>query len=416
MALSLFNRIKDGWNAFRNRDPTEDFPAVIYKYDQGSYYRPDRHIFKRVTERSTIHAVYNRIALDVSALDIKHVRLNENGQFTNEIHSGLNNCLTLEANIDQNARSFIQDIVQSMLDEGVVAVVPVDTDVDPNDNNSFDILTMRVGKIVQWYPKHVKVLLYNDNTGKKEEIIMSKGSVAIIENPLYSVINEPNSTMQRLIRKLALLDFVDEQIGANKMDLIIQLPYTINTEKRKQQAEIRRNDVEYQLSRGKYGIAYIDGAEKVTQLNRPLENNLLKQVEYLTSLLYGQLGITKEILDGTATEQTMINYYNRTVEPIITAIILELRRKFLTKTARSQRQSIIYIRNPFTLTTLNNIAEIADKFTRNEIASTNEIRGVIGWKPSSDPRADQLLNKNLNHQDEVLGNRPSTEDNSEEDY
>lgn len=320
MALSLFNRIKDGWNAFRNRDPTEDSPAVVYKYDQGSYYRPDRHIFKRVTERSTIHAVYNRIALDVSALDIKHVRLNENGQFTDEIHSGLNNCLTLEANIDQNARSFIQDIVQSMLDEGVVAVVPVDTDVDPNDNSSFDILTMRVGKITQWYPKHVKILLYNDNTGKKEEIIMSKGSVAIIENPLYSVINEPNSTMQRLIRKLALLDFVDEQVGANKMDLIIQLPYTINTEKRKQQAEIRRNDVEYQLSRGKYGIAYIDGAEKVTQLNRPLENNLLKQVEYLTSLLYGQLGITKEILDGTATEQTMINYYNRTVEPIITAI------------------------------------------------------------------------------------------------
>lgn len=408
----FFNRIKNGWNAFRNRDPTDDIPIITYSYDQGSYYRPDRHVFKKATERSTVHAIYNRIALDVAALDIKHVRLNDNGQFIEEIDSGLNNCLTLEANIDQSSRLFIQDIVQSMLDEGVVAVVPVDTDLDPNENNSYNILTMRTGKITQWYPRHVKILLYNDRSGKKEEIIMLKESVAIVENPLYTVINEPNSTMQRLIRKLALLDFVDDQLGSNKMDLIIQLPYTINTERRKQQAEVRRKDVEHQLSQGKYGIAYIDGAEKVTQLNRPLENNLLKQVEYLTAMLYSQLGITKEILDGTADEQVMVNYYTRTIEPIIASIVLEFKRKFLTKTARSQKQSIVYIRNPFTLTTMNNIAEIADKFTRNEIATTNEIRSVIGWKPSSDPKADQLLNKNINHPEEASQDTPPVmEDN-----
>lgn len=415
MASTFLSKLKNGWNAFRNRDPTDDIPTqLVYTYE-GSYYRPDRHILRRTNERSTVNAIYNRIALDVSSLDVKHARLNSNNQFLEEIDSGLNNCLTLEANIDQSSKAFLQDIVQSMLDEGVVAIVPVDTNIDPNDTGSYDILTMRVGRITQWYPQHVKILLYNDINGKKEEIIFNKNNVAIVENPLYTVINEPNSTMQRLIRKLMLLDCIDEQAGSNRLDLIIQLPYTINTDRRRQQAEIRRNEVEKQLSYGKYGIAYIDGAEKVTQLNRPVENNLLKQIEYLTDLLYSQLGITKEILDGTANEQTMLNYYNRTIEPIISAITLEMKRKFLTKTARTQKQSIIYIRNPFTLTTLNSLAEIADKFTRNEIATTNEIRGVIGWKPSNDPRSDQLINKNLNHPEDVLNNRVPVDYNNKKE-
>ena len=407
---TFFDKIKHGWNAFRSRDPTEEI-RTVYTYESPSYYRPDRHILKRTNERSTVNALYNRIALDVSSIEVKHVRLNDNGQFIEEMDTGLNNCLTLEANIDQSSRAFIQDIVQSMLDEGVVAVVPVDTSLDPEVSNSYDILTMRVGKITQWYPRHVQVLLYNDRTGKKEHIIFEKSNVAIIENPLYTVINEPNSTMQRLIRKLLLLDSIDEQIGSSKLDLIIQLPYIIKTEARRKQAEIRRKEIEDQLRGSQYGIAYTDGTEKITQLNRPVENNLLKQIEYLTDLLYSQLGITKEILDGTANEQTMLNYYNRTVEPIISAIVLEMKRKFLTKTARTQKQSIIFIRDPFKLTPINSIAEIADKFTRNEIASSNEIRGIIGWKPSNDPRSDQLLNKNINHPTEESNQRVSLNTN-----
>ena len=407
---TFFDKIKHGWNAFRSRDPTEEI-RTVYTYESPSYYRPDRHILKRTNERSTVNALYNRIALDVSSIEVKHVRLNDNGQFIEEMDTGLNNCLTLEANIDQSSRAFIQDIVQSMLDEGVVAVVPVDTSLDPEVSNSYDILTMRVGKITQWYPRHVQVLLYNDRTGKKEHIIFEKSNVAIIENPLYTVINEPNSTMQRLIRKLLLLDSIDEQIGSSKLDLIIQLPYIIKTEARRKQAEIRRKEIEDQLRGSQYGIAYTDGTEKITQLTRPVETNLLKQIEYLTDLLYSQLGITKEILDGTANEQTMLNYYNRTVEPIISAIVLEMKRKFLTKTARTQKQSIIFIRDPFKLTPINSIAEIADKFTRNEIASSNEIRGIIGWKPSNDPRSDQLLNKNINHPTEESNQRVSLNTN-----
>lgn len=407
--LNFLERLKHGWNAFKNRDPTEEFRNVYFNTVSSSY-RPDRHILKRTSERSTVNAIYNRISLDVASIDIKHVRLDENGHFLEEIKDGLNNCLTLEANIDQTCRSFIQDIAQSMLDEGVVAVVPVDTNLNPDKTNSYDILTMRVGKITQWYPRSVKVLLYNDNSGKKEEIILRKDRVAIIENPLYAVINEPNSTMQRLIRKLLLLDSVDEQASSSKLDLIIQLPYVIKTEARRNQAEIRRKEIEDQLRGSKYGIAYTDGTEKITQLNRPIENNLLKQIEYLTGLLYSQLGITDEVMNGTANEQTMLNYYNRTIEPIVSAIALEFKRKFLTKTARSQGQSIEYFRDPFKLVPINNIAEIADKFTRNEIATSNEFRGIIGWKPSNDPRADQLLNKNLNHPDEGGGNNQNAEE------
>lgn len=402
--ITFLDRIKHGWNAFKNRDPTDEFRNVYFNTVSSSSYRPDKPFLKRTSERSVVTAIYNRIAMDVAAIDIRHVRLDENERYLEDIEDGLNNCLTLEANIDQTSRSFIQDLVQSMLDEGVVAVVPVDTTENPNVTGSYDILTLRVGKITQWYPRHVKILLYNDRTGKKEEILMHKSRVGIIENPLYSVINEPNSTMQRLIRKLLLLDLIDEQSSSSKLDLIIQLPYVIKSEARKKQAEIRRQEIEDQLRGSKYGIAYTDGTEKITQLNRPIENNLLKQIEYLTNLLYGQLGLTTEIMDGTANEQTMLNYYNRTIEPIISSIALEFKRKFLTKTARTQGQSIKFFRDPFRLTPINNIAEIADKFTRNEIATANEFRGIIGWKPSDDPRADQLLNKNLNHKEETLFN------------
>ena len=385
------SRLKNAWNAFFNRDPTREMRDIGVSYS----YRPDRVRFSRGNERSIVTSVYNRIALDVASITIQHVRLDENGRFTSVINSGLNNCLTLEANIDQTGRAFIQDIVMSMFDEGCVAIVPVDTDRDP-EKGSFEINTMRTGEIIEWYPRHVKVRVYNDRIGQKEDIIMSKESVAIIENPLYAVINEPNSTMQRLIRKLNLLDYIDEQSGSGKLDLIIQLPYVIKTEARRAQADQRRRDIEAQLSGSKYGIAYTDGTERITQLNRPVENNLLKQIEYLTTLLYSQLGITTTVLDGTADEKTMLNYNNRTIEPIVSSIVDAMKRTFLTKTARSQLQSIMFFKDPFKLVPVADLAEIADKFTRNEIMSSNEIRQIIGMKPSDDPRADELRNKNLN--------------------
>ena len=391
MEISFGNRLKHAWNAFFSRDPT-----YMYK-DVGSSYgrRPDRPRLSRGNERTILTSIFNRIALDVSGIEIKHCRLDDNGRFMEEIDSGLNNCLNLESNIDQTGRSFIQDIVMSMLDEGCVAIVPVDTTLDPKVTQSYDILSMRTGKILEWFPEHVKVRVYNDKTGNKEDIIVPKSTVAIIENPLYAVINEPNSTAQRLKRKLSLLDITDEQTASGKMDLIIQLPYVIKTPARRQQAEERTKEIESQLANSKYGIAYTDGTEKVTQLNRSLENNLLKQVEYWQDMLYSQLGITKEIMNGTADEKTMLNYFNRTVEPIISAIVDEMKRKFLSKTARSQHQSIMFFNDPFKLVPIDNIAEIADKFTRNEILTSNEIRQIIGMKPSSDPKADQLVNSNI---------------------
>lgn len=392
--MGLFDKLKHSWNAFvNNRSPTNYYNDIGYSYS----YRPDRVRFTRGNERSIVTSVYNRIALDVSSIDIKHVRLDENGSFISVIDSGLNNCLTLEANIDQTGRALKQDIVMSMMDEGCIAIVPVDTTVNPTETGpgAYDILSMRTGKILEWYPSHVKVRVYNDRTGNKEDIIVPKKTVAIVENPLYAVMNEPNSTMQRLIRKLNLLDFIDEQSGSGKLDLIIQLPYIIKTEARREQAEKRRKDIENQLAGSKYGIAYTDGTEKITQLNRPIENNLMKQIEYLTNMLYSQLGITQSVLDGTADEQTMLNYNNRTIEPIVSAIVDEMKRKFLSKTARSQLQSILFFRDPFKLVPVNNIAEIADKFTRNEILTSNEIRQIIGIKPSNDPKADQLINSNI---------------------
>lgn len=394
MALEIGSRLKHAWNAFMNRDPTE----VDYDIGPAYYYRPDRPRLTRGNERSIVTAVYNRIALDVSDIDIRHVRLDPDGRYIEDIDSGLNNCLTVEANIDQTGKAFIQDVVMSMLDEGCVAIVPVDTTINPKVTGSYDINSMRTGKIIQWYPQHVKVRLYNDQNGRKEEVMLPKSIVAIVENPLYAVMNEPNSTLQRLIRKLNLLDYVDEQTGAGKLDLIIQLPYVIKSNARRQQAEDRRADIERQLKDSKYGIAYTDGTERITQLNRPVENNLMKQIEYLTSMLYSQLGINQAVLDGTADEKTMLNYTNRSIGPIISAIVDEMKRKFLTKTARSQMQSIRYFKDPFKLVPVNEIAEISDKLTRNEIASSNEIRQIIGWKPSQDPAADELRNKNLNQQ------------------
>ena len=410
--MDLVTRIKRGWNAFRNRDPTRDYSD----YGASYYYRPDRPIFTRGNERSIATSVYNRIALDVSAITIQHVRLDENGRFSSVIESGLNNCLNLDANLDQTGRAFIQDAVMSMLDEGCVALVPVVTDIDPEKSNSYDILSMRTGRIVEWRPAHVKVRIYNEETGKKEDVILPKSMVAIVENPLYAVINEPNSTMQRLIRKLSLLDVTDEQTASGKLDLIIQLPYVIKTEARQKQAEERRKAIEMQLASSKYGIAYTDGTERITQLNRPAENNLMKQIEYLTDMLYSQLGITQAIMDGTADEKTMLNYNNRTIEPIVSAITDELKRKFLTKTARSQGQSIMFFRDPFRLVPVNDIAEIADKFTRNEIMTSNEIRQIVGMKPSDDPKADKLVNSNIAQAKEDVVSEPgaSSEKTNEE--
>ncbi len=389
--MGLTNRLQHAWNAFLNRDPTR----FGYDIGPGYSYRPDRPRLSRGNERSIVTSIFNRIALDVSSINIQHVQLDKDNRFQEVLKTGLNNCLSLEANIDQTGRAFIQDVVMSMLDEGVVGMVPTDTDLNPEDTSGYDVLTMRTGKILDWYPQYVKIRVYNEKTGLKEDIVLPKSTVAIIENPLYAVINEPNSTMQRLIRKLNLLDVVDEQSSSGKLDLIIQLPYVIKTEARRRQAENRRKDIEQQLSGSKYGIAYTDGTERITQLNRSVENNLMKQIEYLTSMLYSQLGITQSIMDGTADDKTMLNYYNRTIEPIISAIVDEMKRKFLTKTARSQRKSILFFRDPFKLVPVSELAEIADKFTRNEIATSNEMRQTIGWKPSKDPKADELRNKNL---------------------
>lgn len=409
MELSIGSRVRSAWNAFLNRDPT------AYRNDYGMTYshRPDRVIFSRGNERSIATSVYNRIAMDVAAIDIKHVRLDDNGRYKEDINSGLNNILSLEANIDQTGRGLIQDIAMSMIDEGVVAIVPIDTLGNPNLTDSYDILTMRTGKILEWSPNKVKVRIYNDRNGQKEELWLLKSKIGIVENPLYAVMNEPNSTMQRLIRKLSLLDVIDEQSSAGKLDLIIQLPYVVKTEARRQQAEARRKDIEMQLAGSKYGIAYTDGTERITQLNRSVDNNLMKQIEYLTSMLYSQLGITQSIMDGTADDKTMLNYYSRTIEPIVSAIVGEMKRKFLTKTARSQGQSILFFRDPFKLVPVNDIAEIADKFTRNEIMTSNEIRQIVGLKPANDPKADQLINSNLNHPEEGQAPKQVVEESNE---
>lgn len=390
MANDILGRIKKAWNVFSK---PEDF-----RFDPGgssSYYRPDRPRLTRGNERSIATSIYNRIALDVCRIDIRHVRLDENGRFLKEIDSGLNNCLSLEANVDQSSRAFIQDVVLSMFDEGCVGILPIDTDLNPNATGSYDILTMRTAKIIEWFPNSVRVRVYNDRTGNKEEIVVSKRNIAIIENPLFAVMNEPNSTLQRLVRKLSLLDIVDEQASSGKLDLIIQLPYIVKTDAKKKQAEERRQLIEEQLSGSRYGIAYTDGTERITQLNRPLENNLVKQIEYLTNLFYSQLGITTSVMDGTADEKTMLNYYDRTVEPVVAAIADGIRRTFLTKTARSQGQSIKYFRDPFKLVPISDLAEMADKLTRNEIMTSNEFRQIIGMKPAEDPNADELRNKNL---------------------
>lgn len=394
--MGFRDRLRHSWNAFMNRDPTPYFNAG------SSYYtKPDRVRFSGGNERSIVTSVYNRIAMDAAAIEIKHVRLDEDDRYTQTINSGLNDCLSFEANIDQTGRVFLQDVYMSMLDEGCIAIVPVDTTINPKITGSYDINSMRTAKILEWKPKEVRVRLYNDRTGNKEELWLPKSMVAIVENPLYAVINEKNSTMQRLIRKLNLLDAIDEQSGAGKLDMIIQLPYVIKSQTRRDQAEERRKSIEDQLSNSKYGVAYADGTERIIQLNRPLENNLLKQIEYLTSMLFSQLGITQAILDGTADEATMLNYYNRTIEPIVAAPVDEMKRKFLTKTARTQRQSIMYFRDPFKLVPVIELAKIADTMTRNEIMTSNEIRQEIGLKPSKDPKADQLVNSNLNQSNEV---------------
>ena len=392
MENTIGSRLKHAWNAFTNKDPTPYYSS----YSGGSSsYRPDRPRLHGGNERSIVTSVYNRIAMDAAAVSIRHIRTDDNNQFLETINSGLNTCFNLEANIDQTGRLFLQDAVMSMLDEGCVALVPIDTTMNPLLTNSYDIQTMRTAKILQWTPTHIQVRVYNDKTGLKEDVYVAKSTVAIIENPLYAVINEPNSTMQRLIRKLNLLDSIDEQSSYGKLDLIMQLPYVIKTEARQQQATKRMKDIEEQLSGSTLGIAYTDGTEKITQLNRPIGNNLMGQIEYLTSMLYSQLGITQSILDGTADERTMLNYHNRTIEPIVSSITDESKRKFLTKTARSQNQSITFFRDPFKLVPVNDLSEIADKFTRNEILSSNEVRQIIGMKPSADPKADELRNKNL---------------------
>lgn len=396
---TLRKRIKNAWNVFTSRDPTEQ--PVFHDYGISYGYRPDRIRLTRGNERSIVNAVYNRIAIDVASIDVKHVKTDENDVFIEEIDSFLNDVLQTEANIDQTGRNLMIDAVISLLDEGVIAIVPVDIDED-EETDSFDVLSLRVAKIIQWYPEHVKVRVYNEKTGYKQDIVINKRSVCIVENPFYSVMNEPNSTLQRLIRKLNLLDAIDEQTGSGKLDIIIQLPYVIKTEARKKQAEDRRKDIEAQLAGSKYGIAYTDGTERITQLNRPAENNLLTQIEYLTSMLYSQLGITEEVLNGTADEKTMLNYYNRTIEPIMSAIVDEMKRKLLTWNARKEGQSIKFFRNPFKLVPVTEMAEIADKFGRNEILTPNEIRGIVGFKPSDDPQANELRNRNISQSNEEI--------------
>lgn len=409
MELSFSSRLRHAWDVFRNREPTYDYRDT----GPASSSRPDRIRLSGGNERSIVTSIFNRIALDVSSINIKHCRIDKNGRFKESINSSLDNCLNLEANIDQTGRAFMQDVVMSMLDEGCVAIVPTDTTLDPITTTSYDIQTMRTGKILEWYPNHVRVRVYNEKTGKQEDIKLPKSMVAIVENPLYAVINEPNSTMQRLMKKLVLLDAVDENTRSGKLDMIIQLPYVIKSDARKSQAEKRRKDIEEQL-KGPYGIAYVDGTEKVIQLNRPIENNLMTQIEYLTKLLYSQLGITEEILNGTANEHTMLNYNSRTIEPIVSAIVDEMKRKFLTKTARSQNQTIQFFRDPFRLVPVNDIAEIADKFTRNEILTSNEIRQIIGMKPSNDPKADKLINSNLNQPENATEEIPQDQADQED--
>lgn len=395
MEMNIGSRLKHAWNAFLNRDP----PGSRY-YGGGYSYRPDRMRFSRGSERTIINAIYNRIALDAASITINHVKLDENNRFDSIIDSGLNYCLNTEANADQTGRGLIQDIVMTFLEEGVAAVVPEKTNFDPRYSNSYEIYSMRVGVPVEWYPNHVRVRLFNELTGQKEEITFPKKMVALIENPFYAVMNAPNSTMQQLVRKLALLDVVDKQAGSGKLDMIIQLPYVIKSPARREQAEQRRADIEQQLSGSKYGIAYTDGTERIVQLNRSLENNILKSIEYLTNMVYSQLGVTQEILNGTADEKTMNNYMNRIIEPVISAIADEFKRKFLTKTARTQGQSIMFFRDPFRLAPVSMIAEMADKFTRNEIMTPNEFRQVIGMKPSKDPKSDRLANRNIASADE----------------
>lgn len=407
MLEKLSDKIKYAWNVFSGKNQYQQSLGSSY------YYRPDRIRFTRGNERTIVTSVYNRIGMDAASINIRHVQLDENSRYTSNILSGIDRCLTIEANIDQTGRSFIQDVVMSMLDEGCVAIVPVDTLLN-SSSSGYDILSIRTGKILDWYPEHVKVRVYNEKTGQKEDIIIPKKTVGIVENPLFAVMNEPSSTMQRLVRKLSLLDAIDEQSSSGKLDLIIQLPYTIKSEARRKQAEIRRDEIERQLSNTKYGIAYADGAEKITQLNRSVENNLMSQIEYLTSMLYSQLGITQSVLDGTADEATMLNYHNRTIEPLLSAIVDEMKRKFLSETDRNSLQSIAFFRDPFRLVPVNNIAEIADKFTRNEIMTSNEIRQIIGIKPADDPKADELRNKNLSEpsdskEQEVITNKSKEE-------
>ena len=400
--MGLKNRLQHAWNAFANKDPT-------YSSGYGGYlYRPDRPRFSRGNERSIVTAVLNKISMDCAAINVEHVRLDDNNRFVEVLNTGLNKCLTLEANLDQTGRAFIQDAVMSLMDEGCIAIVPVETTLNPNISGGFDITNMRVGKVLEWYPDKVSIRVYNEKTGQKQDIVMPKNTVSIVENPLYAVMNEPNSTMQRLIRKLNILDAIDEQSGSGKLDLIIQLPYLVRSQQRRQQAEERRKAIEDQLSNSKYGVAYTDGTEHVTQLNRSVENNLMSQIEYLTSMLYSQLGITQSVMDGTADDKTMLNYYNRTIEPILSAIVDEMKRKFLTKTARSQKQSIVFFRDPFRLVPVADLAEIADKMTRNEIMSSNEIRQIVGMKPSDDPKADELRNKNLSE--------PTSEETNNDNY
>lgn len=420
MEIAFSSRLKHAWNGFMNKDPTSTNYQVEY-HGTGYSYRPDRRTFTRGNEKSIVTSVYNKIALDVAAIDFRHTKLDGNGRYISDMHSKLNQCLTLEANTDQSSRAFIQDVVISMLDEGEVAIVPVETMQDLTATGSYDILSLRTAKILDWYPQHVKVEVYNEWTGKRVHKVFPKNMVAIIENPLYAVVNERNSTVQRLIRKLNMLDAIDEQSSSGKLDLIIQLPYTLKGEARKKQAEERIKKIEMQLSGSKYGIAYVDATEHITQLNRPVENNLMKQIEYLTSLAYSQLGVTQSILDGTADEKTMLNYYNRITEPIASAIADAFKRTFLTLTARTKGQSISIFRDPFKLVPVSEISEIADKFTRNEIMTSNEIRQVIGMKPSNDPKADELRNKNLSapnepsESEEVISIKEKKEENQNEE-
>lgn len=406
MAKTFGDRLRSAWNAFRSRDPTTNMQDTGVGYT----YRPDRPRLSRGNERSIITALYNRIAVDVSDIDIRHCIVDDEDRYVKTVHSGLNDCLSVEANKDQTYKAFIQDVVLSMFDEGVVAIVPVDTDYSPEKERPFEILTMRTAKVIEWRPNTVKLRLYNDQTGNKEEIWMKKSAVCIIENPFYAIMNEPNSTMQRLIRKLNLLDYIDEQSGSGKLDLIIQLPYVIKSQTRREQAETRRKDIEMQLAGSKYGIAYVDGTERITQLNRPVENNLMKQIEYLTAMLYSQMGFDQTILAGTADEKTMLNYNKNIIKAVIKAIVDEMKRKFLTRENRNAMETIMFFSDPFELVPIDKIADIADKFTRNEILSKNEVRQIVGRKPSEDPKADKLINSNISQPTEALKETPPKEE------